>query len=133
MGQAHAQLCDVRLHPERVINLHSDLELVAAMQGRLGIELAREHRPALILLDLHLPDIGGEEVLQELRRDPATAGVTIIVLSADATPGQVDRLLAGGASAYLTKPIDVLTLIQVLGESLRMEGSDTAERASSSS
>ena len=58
---------------ERLLDARGDVELVAAMQGRLGLELARQHRPVVVLLDLHLPDIDGDEVLRQLRDDPTTA------------------------------------------------------------
>ncbi|HEX8274197.1 MAG TPA: PAS domain S-box protein [Longimicrobiaceae bacterium] len=80
---------------------------VPALQGQLGVELAREHRPDLVLLDLHLPDIPGEEVLRRLRADERTAGIPVVVISADATHAMVDRLRAAGADAYLTKPLDI--------------------------
>jgi signal transduction histidine kinase/CheY-like chemotaxis protein len=95
---------------ERILARDGDIELVSAMQGRLGVELAREHRPALILLDLHLPDIAGDEVLRQLRDDPETSSIPVVVVSADATAGQITRLLAEGARAYLTKPLDVSEL-----------------------
>ncbi|TMJ14103.1 MAG: PAS domain S-box protein [Bacillati bacterium ANGP1] len=99
---------------QRLLAHRPEVRLVPAMQGRLGLDLAREHRPALILLDLHLPDIPGDEVLQRLQADPETRQIPVVVISADATPGQVDRLLAAGARAYLTKPLDVKTLLAVL-------------------
>jgi len=80
--------------------------------------LARQHRPDLILLDLHLPDISGEEVLRELHGDPELRQTPVIVLSADATPGQVQRLLATGVRAYLTKPLDVRQFVALLDETL---------------
>jgi CheY-like chemotaxis protein len=88
------------------------------MHGRLGLELAHEHHPVLILLDLHLPDMDGDQVLQRLRDDPMTASIPVVMVSADATPGQVQRLLAAGATAYLTKPIDVRDLLHILDEAL---------------
>jgi CheY-like chemotaxis protein len=88
------------------------------MQGGLGIELARQHAPDLILLDLHLPDIPGEEVLRRLREDPVTRGIPVIMISADATQGQVKRLLAAGADHYLTKPLDVKSFVQVVERTL---------------
>jgi CheY-like chemotaxis protein len=103
---------------ERVLAERPDVEVVAAMQGRLGLQLAHEHRPALILLDLHLPDIGGEKVLEQLRDDPLTASIPVVIVSADATPGQVQRLTTAGARAYLTKPLDVRELLRILDESL---------------
>jgi len=84
------------------------------MQGRLGLELAREHQPKLVLLDLHLSDIGGDEVLRQLRDDPETSHIPVVVVSADATAGQMRRLLAEGASSYLTKPLDIQALRDVL-------------------
>ena len=103
---------------ERILQRRGDVEVIPAMQGGLGLELAREHRPALVLLDLHLPDIGGEQVLQRLRDDPATASIPVVIVSADATPRQVQRLLSAGAAGYLTKPIDVPDLIRMLDQTL---------------
>ena len=92
---------------ERALALRGEILLIPAMLGGLGLDLAREHRPDLILLDLHLPDIPGEELLGRLLADPATRAIPVVILSADATPGQVDRLLTQGARAYLTKPVDI--------------------------
>ena len=103
---------------ERILAQRSGVQVVGAMQGRLGLELAREHRPLLILLDLHLPDMGGDEVLRRLRDDPATAATPVVMVSADATSGQIQRLLAAGAAAYLTKPLDVRELLRLLDEVL---------------
>ena len=77
----------------------------------------RKPRPDLILLDLHLPDQHGREVLEQLKRDPATAAIPVVVLSADATPAQLEKLLAAGAAAYLTKPIDVESLLNTVQNS----------------
>ena len=87
-----------------------------AMQGRLGIELAREHAPDLILLDLHLPDMSGEEVLASLQADPATASLPVVVLSADAMESRKAPLLAAGARDYRTKPIGVEALLQLVDD-----------------
>jgi CheY-like chemotaxis protein len=76
--------------------------------------LAREKKPDLILLDLHLPDIPGHEVLDRLRADPATANIPVVVISADATAGAQARLRAAGARGYLTKPIDLDEFLQVV-------------------
>ncbi len=99
---------------QRVMERRSEVEIMPAMQGRLGIELARQHQPELILLDLHLPDVSGDEVLQSLRDDASTASIPVVIVSADATPGQVQRLMAAGASAYLTKPLDIRELLRVV-------------------
>jgi CheY-like chemotaxis protein len=103
---------------ERILAQRGGIEIVAAMQGRLGLELAREHRPQLILLDLHLPDLGGDEVLRRLRHHPATATIPVVMISADATRGEIQRLLAAGAAHYLTKPLDVRQLLGILDEVL---------------
>jgi CheY-like chemotaxis protein len=99
---------------EQILARRRGVELQAAMYGSLGLELAREHRPDLILLDLHLPDMLGTEVFDRLQADPATAGIPVVVVSADATPNQIDRLRAAGVAAYLTKPIDVRELLDVV-------------------
>ncbi|WP_162942066.1 ATP-binding protein [Desertimonas flava] len=91
-----------------------DEHLEVAMQGGMAVELARELQPAAVLLDLHLPDINGDEVLAMLKNDPRTAEVPVIVLSADATDGGRRRLLEAGAADYLTKPIDLERLGRVL-------------------
>jgi CheY-like chemotaxis protein/anti-sigma regulatory factor (Ser/Thr protein kinase) len=99
---------------EHVFAGRGDVDVVAAMQGRLGLDLARRDRPALVLLDLHLPDVDGGEVLRAMRADPATAALPIVVLSADATDRQIERLLADGATAYVTKPIDVAEFLRIV-------------------
>jgi CheY-like chemotaxis protein len=103
---------------ERVVAQRGGIEVISAIQGRLGLELAREHQPDLILLDLHLPVLGGEQVLERLQDDPRTAAIPVAIVSADATPGQVERLLAAGAMAYLTKPLDVRELLRLLDQVL---------------
>ncbi|HEX6068277.1 MAG TPA: PAS domain S-box protein, partial [Longimicrobiaceae bacterium] len=80
---------------------------IAALRGEEGVELALSRIPDLILLDLHLPDIPGEDVLRRLRGDVRTAGIPVIVISADATGAAMNRLRAAGADDYLTKPLDL--------------------------
>jgi PAS domain S-box-containing protein len=92
--------------------------ILPAMQGRLALELALEHRPDLILLDVHLPDLSGWEVLHRLRAEERTAAIPVIVVSADDTARQVERLLDAGARAYLTKPLDVEEFLAVVDEVL---------------
>ena len=100
------------------LKLRPGVRLLSAMQGRLGIDLAREHRPDVIFLDIHLPDLQGEEVLRRLREDAATRDTPVIVISADATPHRVARLLAAGARNYLLKPLDVKEFLQILDKTL---------------
>jgi len=81
--------------------------LLPAIQGQLGVELAKIHMPDVVLLDLHLPDMNGEEVLRRLKDDPRTRGIPVVILSADATPSQRERLLEEGAADYVTKPLEI--------------------------
>jgi signal transduction histidine kinase len=99
---------------ERLLARRPGLSLLTAMQGRLGFELASQHRPDLILLDLHLPDVGGEEVLRWLRADERTRDIPVVVMSADATPGRRRRLLDAGAMTYLAKPFDVAEVLDLI-------------------
>jgi len=99
---------------ERLVARRPEVTLLVAMEGRIALELAREHQPSLILLDLNLPDVSGEEVLRRLRAEPRTSATPVVVLSADATPGQVQRLRANGATDYLTKPFDIARLLAVI-------------------
>jgi hypothetical protein len=92
---------------ERILARRPHVRLISAMQGSIGLQLARLHRPDLVLLDLHLPDMNGADILRQLRADPLTHDLPIVMISADATAPQIDRLRAAGANDYLTKPIDV--------------------------
>ncbi|WP_019873443.1 ATP-binding protein [Sporichthya polymorpha] len=104
---------NIRLLQE-IVSRRPAWRLVSAGQGQLGLDIATVDPPTLILLDLHLPDMRGEEVLRRLKTEDRTASVPVVVVSADATPGQMDRLLAAGAASYLTKPIEVSQLLGVL-------------------
>jgi CheY-like chemotaxis protein len=104
---------------QHILSGYPNIHLVSATQGGIGLELAREHQPSLILLDLHLPDIQGSEVLRRLIADPTTCNTPIVVISADATPNQIRRLMLSGATEYLTKPIDVKRFLEVMDDLLR--------------
>jgi signal transduction histidine kinase len=110
-------LANLRL-VERIVGLRPGVTLLSAMWGRQGLELARSHRPDLIVLDLHLPDLPGTEVLVRLLAEPGTREIPVVILSADATPNQITRLRAQGARGYLTKPLDVKEFLTVLDEVL---------------
>ncbi|GAC1340131.1 MAG: hypothetical protein NVSMB29_08570 [Candidatus Dormibacteria bacterium] len=99
---------------ERLLARRPQVTVITAMQGSLAIELAREHRPELIVLDLHLPDMDGAEVLRNLRGDPRTASIPVVILTADATPRQRERLLEAGAHAYLIKPVRVRDFLDLV-------------------
>jgi CheY-like chemotaxis protein/anti-sigma regulatory factor (Ser/Thr protein kinase) len=99
---------------ESILSQRPDVTLLTAMQGRLGMDLACRHHPDLILLDVHLPDMRGDEVLRRLKDDPATCEIPVVAVSADATREQEERLLATGARAYLIKPLDVRYFLRVV-------------------
>jgi len=94
----------------RYLRSRPGARLLSAASGRAGLECAARDVPDIILPDLHLPDLQGDQVLNELKANPATAAIPVIVLSADASPGVIRRLLGGGAFAYLTKPIELAEL-----------------------
>jgi hypothetical protein len=85
-----------------------------APDGERGVERARELRPALVLIDMQLPGIDGMEVMRRLRADAATAGSTLIALSANAMPEDARQALAAGFDAYWTKPIDLSKFLEEL-------------------
>jgi PAS domain S-box-containing protein len=110
-------LANLRL-VERILARRPGVRLVSALQGSIGLELAAQHRPDLVLLDVHLPDLGGDLVLQRLKADPDTAAIPVVVVSADATARQIKRFRQLGADDYLTKPLDVSAFLAVLDERL---------------
>jgi CheY-like chemotaxis protein len=114
---------------EQMLAERPSLELMTAMQGRLGMDLARKHVPDLVLLDLHLPDMPGWQVLAQLKADQSTREIPVIVISADATAPQIKRLLAAGARAYLTKPLDIGEFFRVVEETIASADSDKEEAA----
>jgi signal transduction histidine kinase/ActR/RegA family two-component response regulator len=93
-----------------------NVTLLTAIDGLSGLELVRQQQPDLVLLDLHLPDLEGGEVLSRLQADVQTKAIPVVILSADVNPEQTARLLEAGARQYLTKPFDVRTFLQVLDE-----------------
>jgi PAS domain S-box-containing protein len=104
---------------EWILARRPGVRLLSAMQGALGLELARDHRPDLIILDLHLPDLPGTEVLSRLLADATLRTVPVVILSADASPTQLSRLIGQGARGYLTKPLDVKQFLALVDELLQ--------------
>lgn len=108
-------LSNIRLF-ERLMTHRPYVTLIVAQRGRRALELAIEHRPDLILVDLHLPDISGEQVVLGLRGDPLTATTPIVVLSADATADKSRQLLSLGATAFMPKPFDIPLLLGMIDD-----------------
>ena len=103
--------------------------LLTSMQGKVGLDLARQHTPDLILLDLHLPDLPGWDVLSQLKADSTTRHIPVVVISADATKRQMNRLMSAGAAHYLTKPLDVNKFFQVLDETNAIDSAEQSPAA----
>ena len=99
---------------QRVAARTLGVRLLSARTGLEGLELVRREHPDLVIVDLGLPGLRGEDVLARLHSDPATAGIPVVVVSANAQPGRAKQLLEAGAAEYLTKPLDVDRLIELL-------------------
>ena len=96
------------------------------MNGNLGIELARDKQPDVILMDINLPDISGYEALKILRADPATAHIPVIAVSANAMSLDIERGMKAGFFRYLTKPINVNEFMEGLDIALEFAGTGSA-------
>jgi CheY-like chemotaxis protein/nitrogen-specific signal transduction histidine kinase len=94
------------------------IELSVSLTGLDGLAAIRTLRPDVILLDMHLPDISGMELLRHLRSEGATANIPVVVVSADALQAQVEEALQLGAVQYLTKPVNVAELLSILDDIL---------------
>ena len=99
---------------EHLLGLRPAWTMIHAPLGGLGIEFARAHHPDLVLLDLHLPDLSGNEVLRALKRRDDTKDIPVVILSADASPGLATRLVDSGAERFITKPIDFDVVLALL-------------------
>ncbi len=103
---------------EQLIARRPDMRLLTAVNGTLGIELARASQPEVILMDINLPGISGIEALKILREDPATAHIPVVALSANAMPRDIEKGLEAGFFRYLTKPIKVKEFMDTLDVAL---------------
>jgi len=103
----------------QLIKRRSDLKLLTAINGHLGIQLARDYQPEVILVDINLPDISGIGVLEILREDSTTSHILVIALTSDALPRQIDKGIEAGFFRYLTKPFKLNDLMDALDSALR--------------
>jgi PAS domain S-box-containing protein len=103
---------------EQLMARRGDLKLLTAIDGCLGIELARAYLPDVILMDINLPGISGYGALKILQDDPATAHIPVLALSANAVPRDIEKGLEAGFFRYLTKPIRVREFMDALDVAL---------------
>ncbi len=105
---------NIELVEEIIADHRPSIKMLTANYGKQAIELLMEIKPGLILLDLDLPDMDGFEVLGILLADPLTKSIPVVIISADAMPNQLEKLMEAGASEYLTKPLDVVRFLKII-------------------
>jgi PAS domain S-box-containing protein len=103
---------------ERFLSSRKDIHMMSALQGSIGIDLAREHLPALILLDLNLPDMNGEHVLRALKADPATAGIRVVAVTGEVVQDREKELKALGVMETMVKPYKLAEITAMLERAL---------------
>ncbi|MGK5077073.1 PAS domain S-box protein [Janthinobacterium sp. HLX7-2] len=103
---------------KELIERRTDLKLLTAIEGQLGIQLARTYQPDVILMDINLPGISGYDALKILNKDPLTAHIPVMALSANAVPRDIKKGIEAGFCRYLTKPINVVEFMDALDVAL---------------
>jgi two-component system cell cycle response regulator DivK len=96
-------------------------EVIECEDGTPSLELARAHKPALVLMDIQLPTMDGITALGRLRADPETAAIPVVAVTASVTPGERDRVVAAGFNGYVSKPIDVSTFGEMVDRAVAGE------------
>ncbi|MDO8811746.1 MAG: ATP-binding protein, partial [Gallionella sp.] len=104
---------------EQIIEAHTQVRMLSARDGNIGIALARSHLPDVILMDINLPGISGIQALKILREDPATAHIPVVALSANAMHRDIEKGLEAGFFRYLTKPIKINEFMNALDDALK--------------
>ena len=113
-------LSNIELVEEIMAQYLPEISLVTSKYGRETLKLAKEHKPGLIMLDLNLPDVQGFEVLEQLLADANTKAIPVIIISADAMPFQVEKLMKAGAMDYLTKPLDIIQFLKTVEQHIKI-------------
>ena len=120
-------LANLRLVEQIIARRRPDMRLLTAMNGNLGIELARASRPEVILMDINLPGMSGTEAMKILHQDPATAHIPVVALSANAIPHDIEKGLEAGFFRYLTKPIKVNEFMDTLDVALEFAEKEVSQ------
>jgi PAS domain S-box-containing protein len=113
-------LSNIELVEEIMAQYSPGISLVTSKYGREALKLAKEHKPGLILLDLNLPDVQGIDVLEQLLGDANTKAIPVIIISADAMPFQVEKMMKAGAMDYLTKPLDIVQFLKTVEQHFKI-------------
>jgi CheY-like chemotaxis protein len=103
---------------QQLLARRSDIKFLTAVNGTLGIELARTVLPDAILMDINLPDMSGVEALKILHEDPGTTHIPVVALSANAMASDIKRGMEAGFFKYLTKPIKVKEFMDTLNSTI---------------
>jgi CheY-like chemotaxis protein len=111
-SESNAQLMGAIIAP------FNHLKLMTARHGQEGVDMARLHKPDLILMDINMPVIDGYAALRMLQADPATTHIPVIALSSDAFPRQIEKGLAAGFFGYMTKPYKIGELVHEIESTL---------------
>lgn len=119
-------LANLRFVEAMLARFRPNLSVLPAMQGRIAVDLAIQHHPAIVLLDLHLPDIPGRHVLSRLKSDQRTRDIPVVIASAEARPSHVKQLRNEGAFDYVTKPVDVQAILTVIDAAIAQSPDDDA-------
>jgi CheY-like chemotaxis protein len=110
---------NLQLVEQIIARRRPDMRLLTAVNGNLGIELARAAQPEVILMDINLPGMNGTEAMKILHKDPATAHIPVLALTANAIPHDIEKGLKAGFFRYLTKPIKVNEFMEALDLALK--------------
>ena len=110
---------------EQIIARHSNIRLLTAINGSIGIEVAVASQPDVILMDINLPGINGFEAMKILHQDPVTAHIPVVALSANAMPRDIEKGIEAGFYRYLTKPIKVKEFMDTLNAALEFSKKET--------
>ena len=113
---------------EQIIARRPDMRLLTAVNGTLGIELAHAAQPEVILMDINLPGMSGTEAMKILHKDPATAHIPVLALTANAIPRDIERGLEAGFFRYLTKPIKVNEFMEAVDVALKFAEQEVGRR-----
>lgn len=112
---------------EEIIRFRSDLHLISAVNGDLGIALARAHLPQVILMDINLPGISGTEARRVLSEDSRTAHIPVIALTANAMQHDIKQGMKAGFFRYLTKPVKIEALTEAINSALALASNAPAQ------